>query len=388
MRDFADHADFEASMSHELPSDVASTRIDESHVSEPQPLQAPTRRRRARSEVKVAPVGETASEQLVNEQPEPTAENISTPSFRAEPSDAVPEIVVHHADDIAQHLAERLREVERRELAAAEYETKLQEAEAAARVWVCQRDMELSSLERELQLKSDDVRTQAAAVAAAELAAEQEIRERHGGLRQREAELERAAAQLSEREERLHSEQAALAQAMDKLRAERRREEELYRSRQQKWNAQMEADRAQAERIAANLQKHRLALEERERSVNAREQSVAITGQNLVARETKSSNSVELSALRAQAARDHRLALEHRWIAGQLWTRLASSRLAGDEELQDSLENVREQLDMMYRREREAIENLQSLLAETVRQATPAPRERRIAKPRVLAFTG
>jgi hypothetical protein len=317
-----------------------------------------------------------------------SADDVSPPSFRADPSDAVPEIVVHHADDIAQHLAERLRDVERRELAAAEYEAKLQEAETAARVWVCQRDMELSALERELQLKSDDVRTQAAAVAAAEFAAEQEIRQRHDELRQRAAELERTAASLADREERLHGEQSALQQAMDRLRAERRREEELYRSRQQKWNVQMEADRAQAEKIAANLHKHRLALEERERALSEREQAATLPSSNITSRYPQPDLSVELSVVRAQAARDHRLALEHRWIAGQLWTRLASSGLAGDDELQDSLEQVRGQLEMMYRREREALEDLQESLAETVRQATPAPRERKvIGKPRVLAFT-
>jgi hypothetical protein len=202
--------------------------------------------------------------------------------------------------------------------------------------------------------------------------------------------LEHTAAQLSEREERLHSERAALDQAMDKLRAERRREEELHRSRQQKWLALMEADRAQAERTSASLQKHRLALEERERACNAREQAAtALPAREIAGRELRSSHHLELSALRAEATRDHRLALEHRWIAGQLWARLAGSGLAGDGELQDSLENIRGQLEMMYRREREALEELQSSLAETLRQSVPPPREvRSRSKPRVLAFTG
>lgn len=370
-------------MSQESPGETASTRIDPSHTVETPPaLQAPTRRRRPR-EVRVAAACEQLSVDVAV-----GAEVVSPPSFRAEPDDAVPEVVVHHADDIAQHLAERLRDIERRELAAAQYEAKLQEAETAARVWVCQRDMELSALERELQLKSDDVRTQAAAVAAAELAAEQEIRQRHDELRQRSAELERTAAALAEQEERLHGEQSALQQAIDRLRAERRREEEIHRSRQQKWNAQMEADRGQAEKIAANLHKHRLALNERERALSGREQAVPFPVPDVTRRSAASEHLVELSVLRTQAARDHRLALEHRWIAGQLWTRLANSGLASDDELQDSLEQVRSQLEMMYRREREALEDLQESLAETVRQALPAPRERKVlSRPRVLAFT-
>ena len=319
---------------------------------------------------------------------EAASANVATPEFRPEPADAVPEIVVNHAHDLALHLAERLREVERRELAAAEYETKLQEAEAAARVWVCQRDLELSALERELQLKEDEIKTHSAAIAAAELAADEESRQRQERLGHREAELERSAAELTTREEQLHAQQAALDQAAEKLRAERRKDEELHRARQQKWHALMEGDRAQAEKIAANLHKHRLALEQRERDLSLREQVLAKQSRECASRKSESDNSVEVSVLKAQAARDHRLALEHRWIAGQLWARLTSSGLAGDDELQDSLEHVRSQLEMLYRREREALEELQSSLAESVRQATPAPRERRIPKPRVLAFTG
>lgn len=373
-------------MTHDSSTDVAaSTRIDPSHspyLEEPVAPVSP-QRRRTRGGAK----GTAAGEAALAEAETFRSGDLQAPVFRVDPSEAVPEIVVHHADDIALHLTQRLQEVERRELAAQHYETQLQEAEAAARVWVCQRDLELSALERELQLKSDEVKTQFAAVAAAELSAEQEIRQRHEELRQREAELERRAEQLNEREERLHGERAALDQAMDKLRAERRRDEELHRSRQQKWLALMEADRAQAERTAASLNKHRLALEERERACTAREQ--ARPARDLTSRELRSDHHLELSALRAEAARDHRLALEHRWIAGQLWARLAGSGLAGDDELQDSLENIRGQLEIMYRREQEALEELQLSLAETLRQSLPPPREvKNRSKPRVLAFTG
>jgi hypothetical protein len=118
----------------------ASTRIDPPHeaAGEDTP-EAPSPRRRARR----APVAAAA---VASE----TEEHVETPRFVLQPADAVPEIVVNHAYDLSLHLAERLREVERRELAAVEHETKLQEAEAAARVWVCQRDLELSAWEREL----------------------------------------------------------------------------------------------------------------------------------------------------------------------------------------------------------------------------------------------
>lgn len=360
------------------PDDFATTRFDLRHEPATEPaITMPVRRRRTRSEPAAA-----ATVQVSN------SANVEVPCFAVEPSADVPDIVVRHADDIALHLAQRLREVEQRELAAIEFEARLQEAEAAARVWVCQRDMELSALERELQLRSDEVTTQSAAVAAAQIAAEQEIASQHDALRQREAELERLSSELTEREERLHGERSALDQAMERFRADRRREEELQRSRQQKWQALIDSDRAQAERTLVNLQKHRQALDERERNLTAREQAAQTSWSAGKLGRQESSDDISLSVLRAEAARDHRLALEQRWIAGQLWSRLAGSGLAGDDELQDALEQVRRQLEMLYRRERAALEELQSALAETVRQALPARRELNTYQPRTLAFTG
>jgi DNA repair exonuclease SbcCD ATPase subunit len=286
--------------------------------------------------------------------------------------------------------------VERRELAAAEYETKLQEAEAAARVWVGMRDLELSTLERELTLKSDELITQAAALAASEIAAENELRAQRAVLDKKSADLENRLAELTQREERLHSERTALDQAMDKFRAERRREEETHRSRQQKWHTLFEADRAQAERALANLQKHRQSLEQREAAVAQREvlaepppKRVALAPPDS-APTAIASMGLSIALLRAEATRDHRAALEHRWVAGQLWSRLVGSALASDDELQDSLERVREQLELMYHRERTALEQLRDSLAETARQVQGSSRTpvRPRPQPRKLAYVG
>lgn len=363
-------------MSQSPDEPAASTRIDLPHEVATEPVATvPMRRRRVRSEAKaVAAVESHSAEQ---------ESRVEAPRFTVEPGEEVPEIVVRHADDIALHLRERLREVERRELAALEYERKLQEAEAAARVWVCQRDLELSALERELHLKSDDIKTQAAAVAAAEIASEEELRKQREDLHQQEAKLEQRAADLVQREERLHSERSALDQAVDKIRAERRRDEELQRARQQKWQTLMEGDRAQAERALANLQKHRLAIEERGRMAQA-----APPAAIEIRRGRSSQQDLSLSALRAEAARDQRLALEHRWIAGQLWARLAGSGLASDDELQDALEKVRTQLETMYRRERAALQELHDSLADLARQSRAPAEAKGQVRPRMLAFTG
>jgi hypothetical protein len=219
--------------------------------------------------------------------------------------------------------------------------------------------------------------------------------------------LERRDAEFAEQEERLHGERAALDQAADKLRAERRRDEELHRARQQKWLAMLEADRTQAERTLINLQKHRDSLDQRERSLAAKEallespppavrlsetRQPAIKAERdaaATACETGSRADLDVSVLRAEATRDHRLALEHRWIAGQLWTRLVGSGLADDDELQESLKQIRGQLDVLYRREREALEVVRSALTATARQLKSAPRDAKPRpKPRTLAFTG
>src|SRR5436190_18908955 len=119
-------------MSKSTDQPAASTRIDLPHEAMAQETPtAPIRRRKARSEAMAA----AAAGAAVAKSSE--GEGVPTPQFVVQPEDAVPEIVVNHAYDLSLHLAERLREVERRELAALQYETQLQEAETAARVWVC-----------------------------------------------------------------------------------------------------------------------------------------------------------------------------------------------------------------------------------------------------------
>jgi len=346
-----------------------TTRIDPPHEPQ-QPEANPTpapRRRKRRGDLESAAVQFTVQESTAGTN-EPSVE---APSFVADPPDVVQEIVVRHADDLSLHLAERLREVERREVELAESQAELLIAESAAKSWVSLRDSELSAREREVALREDEASTRAAAVAAAELASQEELRTEWDALTRRSADLDHKQAELQQWEDCLRTERAALEQATEKLRAERRREDELQRARRQQWQARIEADRAQVERAMANLQRHRQSLDERERELQTREQQ---RDHRPAVNPGAHGSNLESAALRAEAAREHRAALEHRWIAGQLWSRLAGGKLVADDELQQSLDHVREQLQMLYRRERESLQDLRTAIVAAGRELMPAPR--------------
>jgi hypothetical protein len=344
----------EYSDDHFDAGDGVTTRIDQPHepatIDEPAAL-APRRRR-----PQLATVGgpDIAASEPAEGESEPWAE---APLFVADPPESIPEIVVHHADDLARHLAERLQEVERREVEVARYHEELTLAEAAARAWVMQSDQDLTQRERELKLREDDVSTREAAVAAAEIASQEELRARWTELEQHSASLEQRDAELHDCAERLAAERNALDEAVEKLHAQRRREEELTRSRHQQWQTLVEADRGQLERAMANLQRHRAALDQRERALDAKGKARSKSGAGFrpAAKDSPGTLPLDSALERTQAVRDHRAALEHRWVAGQLWSRLVGRALTSDEQLQESLAQVRSQLEVLYRREREAL---------------------------------
>jgi hypothetical protein len=271
-------------------------------------------------------------------------------------------------------LAARLKEVEQRELALAELETKFQEANAAAQAWVAERDIELTARERDVQFREDEVATRAAAIAAAELAGEEELATRRRALDERERQLQQRAEELDQREERLRAERAALDQAADKLRADRRREEELLRSRRQQWQTQMEADHAQAERVLVQLQRHRQSLDQRERALDQREQTE--TDKRGTVASASAGTSLDALRLQAEATREHRLAAEHRWIAGQLWQRLVGSGFATNDQLGDSLARLRGEIQSLYRRERETLEQLRRAITSAASQVRQTEQQR------------
>jgi hypothetical protein len=204
------------------------------------------------------------------------------------------EILRYHAVDLAYHLADRLQEVERRELAAAEFESRLKEAEAAAQAWVAEQDFEFLARERELQrreeelrLRNDDTRTAAAAAAAAEISADEELSRRCEELDLRQQQLESRLRELHRLEERLGGKAIFAGDA------------------------------------ACDSP---LSLEVRRREL--------------------------------EAIRDHRLAVEQRWIAGQLWLKIVQSGVATRQELLAALDELREQLAELYARERQSLEQL------------------------------
>lgn len=291
----------------------------------------------------------------------------SVPNLVAEPG-SVREIVVRHADDLQLHLAERLREIERREVELEQFRNHLQLAEQTARGWVEEWDQELKRRDRELQLRSDEVSTRAAALATTEIVTEKELADRKMALDQQAASLELRHAEIAERTARLASEQAALQQAMERIAAQRRQDEELHRSRRQQFESLCQADRAQLERSFAQLARHRQALDERETKLDHREQTLSTTHRK---KRATPASPVSLAETERQArvAYDCRVALENRWIAGQLWLRLVRSKMLDDEALAVALANVRAQLAAQFERERDTLEELKIAIA---RAAAPA----------------
>ncbi len=356
----------------------ATTRIDLSHVP-PEVKQDAVRPQRTRAAAVVKQ--KTLDPREVGIDLEALGRK-RAPCITVEPPEAIPDLVVRHADDLSVHLATRLAEVERREVALAQHEQMLREAEANARLWVGENDSELTARERAMQFQADELSTQFAALAAAEIAAEQEAQAQREALQERENALQRRMSEMEIREERLREEAGAVQHASEKLRAERRKGDELARSRQQQWQTLQLATQAQTEKLFANLAQHRFTLDEREQKIAAREEAYAQQVgakpilQDRVVETAPPRPGLEESLRRAEATRDHRTALEHRWIAGQLWAKLVGSALASDEELTESLEQVRAQLELLYRREREALEDIRASLDETARQLLGPTRKR------------
>lgn len=344
--------------------DLSAARIDPPHpMGDAGATEVPvTSRRRKRKAVSEAmPVGTTSQER-----PEPV---IDAPQYLVESSEPIADIIVRHADDLSLHLAARLKEVEQRELALAEFEGKLREAEAAAKAWVAERDIELTARERDVQFREDEVATRSAAIAAVELAGEEELSMRRRVLDEHQRELQQKTEELDQRQDRLQAERAALDQATEKLRADRRREEELQRSRRQQWQTQIESDRAQAERMVAQLLRHRHALDQRERALDQRERDE--TDKRVTVAATPAVASLEALRVQAEVTRERRIAAEHRWIAGQLWQRLVNSELVSNDQLSDSLTRLRSEIQRLYRHESETLEQLRRAIASAAGHMQP-----------------
>lgn len=395
--DFAGYAEFAAESlamnksSHDssLPParDLTGNRIDPPHAKQDAAVTESTAatRRRKRKAASVASngasfaeqEGESSADMPLASSSEAVERFVDAPRYVVESSEPLADIVVQHIDDLSLHLAARLREVEERELALSEFHARFQEAEAAAQAWVSERERELMARERSVQLREEEVVTLAAAVAAAELAGDEDLAGRRRAMEQQERECEARLERCQQREQRAQAEQAALDQAAEKLRADRRREDETLRARRQVWQTQMEADRAQAERIASQLKRHRLALDERERALVEREHTI----DRRVVSSPPAGSLLERRRAEVQAAHEHRVAAEHRWVAGQLWQRLVHSQLASDEQLGQSLQQLQDQLHQLYRRERESLEQLRRAVLEATAQGRGPSRRNQPQEP-------
>jgi hypothetical protein len=358
----------------ESTSDHLDTRVDAPHASDTSEAAAARKRKSRRATVVSGAIGSIPAPPTLSDSDEASHDQTpNLPGFRIEPPGGLPEIVVRHADEIAGFLAERLQEVERRELQVAEFERQVKEAETAARLWVAERDQELSARERALHIREDELSTQQASIAAAELALEQESASQRAALVEEAQQLERQRELLAEREAQLVEREAALAIAQERLSADRRHAEEQQRAREQQWQRHLVAQQEQQRRRTEHLHRHRASLDARERAIAEREQ--AISG-------SIATTNVDAVAAQASAAHEHRLALEHRYVATELWKKLVASRMHDDEALQQALVRTRQQLQSQFERERAALLDVQHAIASHVRTRTS---RRRSGEPRPVA---
>ena len=276
-------------------------------------------------------------------------------------------ITARHADDIAWHLTQRLRETEQRELNVAEYSSRLEAAEAAAQAWVMERENEFHTHERALRLREDELDTRLAATAAVEITAQEEQHRWRAEWETQVRGMQQREASLAEQESRCQGITHSLATATERFQAEQHRQEEQWRARRQQWETLCEQDRAQAERVQLNLQRHRKSLELREQQIRAQEASLANMQLERIQAERLR---LETERWRMEAAQERRIATEQRWIAGRLWAKLTETNLASDQEIQTVLQQVRQELEIAYRRERESLERVRIAMLGLAQQLT------------------
>jgi hypothetical protein len=293
---------------------------------------------------------------------------------------------------LAAHLRERLRDVDRREAALHASVAQLECDLRASRLWLREREMEFQSRENELLRQIEELREQAQSpppqeaqdggrnldAARAELdEREQQLRLREDELRERRFELDRQAAALShaqqlwhqqrEREERQLVEERqqyeqAAALRQDELRREfaeqvRRREEELraaeelVRQQAQALDRDRELFGTQRQAWAEQHARQRQALDERRAAMEA---ELGDRRTRLDARqEWIERQKAGLDQVRDEALALHRQSLEMRLIAEQLWAQI-SGRLPPAEVTQ-AIAQMRLKLAEQYRIEEDQL---------------------------------
>lgn len=286
------------------------------------------------------------------------AQRVFTPDAPLDPEIPLP---VRHAEQLADILMERLREVERREVQATEFSERLEHAEQAAKQWVIQQETEFRNRDQALRFKEDELTTKLAALAAEELNRDARWRERETNWQQEIQAAEERVRASHELATTTAQQAQALTAARKEWEADRRRaEEQLDRLRQQVQSARQRQE-WQQQRLLEQLRIHREALEQQERRLVFREMALEQSDRDHARSERLA---LDAARVKATAAHDRRLATEQRWIAGRLWKLLLKTLPLPQRELEQSLVEVQRELETAFQHELEEITQLRAAILE------------------------
>lgn len=209
---------------------LATTRIDPAHPRVDEPL-APTSSTVSACDGIAAPpavVGASVPQQIVA---------------------ANPAQLRRQARQLARHLRNKQCELDRREAQLHAQIAALEDESRKSRMWVRAKTEYFSTVERELCERKSAIEQQAGAVAAAELAADDDFLRRERRLQQREQALARAEHSLNQERRRLDARAEALDAVQKSLRDE---------SAQARAELDLERQTLQQQRVELEQRQHRL----------------------------------------------------------------------------------------------------------------------------------
>jgi len=251
------------------------------------------------------------------------------PSAASTPAASSPaeEPIRVQADQLAEHLRIRQKELDHRESQLNSQAARLESQERAARLWLSQREAELSARAEQLDKRQEELSRCQEALKSKQTAAQSARREQeqqNAERRDKEARefLDALAARhklVEEAETRLAEAQKETQKLRDQLTAEREKLEEYAESTRQR----MDAEHRQA---MAELQRQREAVQRRADHVDQCRAA--------------------LKQLRAELGAMHRETLEVRLATEELWARLSGA--APPAALTRSLGNIRSKLAEQY----------------------------------------
>ncbi len=300
------------------------------------------------------------------------------------------------ANQLSEHLRERLREVDRREAQLNARVAQLESDLRSSRVWLREQEHEFAEREAELrrQLEDAQVRGEAGALAGGGLAcgaaedavdldsARAELAERESGLglkenelRERRFEVERQAAALRHAQQLWDQErsrqEAELSRERNRL-AHRFEEQSAQRDRQLRCAEQLVAEQSeQFLRDRAELAADRQAWDERRKlQSQALDEQARSAAAELGDRRSRLDGRVEwierqragLEQVRGEVTALHRQSLEMRLIAEQLWAQISSRVSPAD--VAHSIAQLRLKLAEHYRLDELALDGRKQELIE------------------------